>query len=345
MRVRTLRAGEREALLDLLDGWELPDDWRGRDFFRRYLEHDPTYADENVWVAEDTGRLVSCVQIFPRRIRVGEAAVATGGIGSVFTRPEARHGRVASELLERAAQAMRERGMPLSLLFASRLEFYTRLGWISWPSTRTLLRPAPNAPTADAGPGIELRAFDPERDLMAVQRLHVSYTGRRQGAVVRDAAAWEATLRNGGNPREDFLLAVRGGEPVAYVRAAVLSGFLLVTELGRTQDAAPALAAAVRAVLTPREDDPLERPGRPSKDLRALGVAPALLDAPLEAALRAAGVGADSYPDPNAMIRCLDAPALAKAANVELRPREEGPALLRRLLPPEAFSYWTADRF
>ena len=58
MEIRTLRPQEREALLDLLDGWPLADGWRGRDFFRRYLEDDPSYADEDVWVALDAGKLV-----------------------------------------------------------------------------------------------------------------------------------------------------------------------------------------------------------------------------------------------------------------------------------------------
>ena len=62
MEIRTLRADEREALLDLLDAWDVGDGWPGgRAFFRRYLEDDPTFRDENVWVAADGGALVSCV--------------------------------------------------------------------------------------------------------------------------------------------------------------------------------------------------------------------------------------------------------------------------------------------
>ena len=79
MEVRPLESHEREALLLLLDGWELPDGWRGRDFFRRYVEQDPTYADANVWVAEEDGALVSCVQIFPRTLRLAGAEIPTAG--------------------------------------------------------------------------------------------------------------------------------------------------------------------------------------------------------------------------------------------------------------------------
>ena len=82
MELRPLQRSEREPLLDLLDHWELPDGWRGRDFFRRYVEDDPTFEDENVWVAVDAGRLVSCVRICPRPLRIrGEAVSALGAAG------------------------------------------------------------------------------------------------------------------------------------------------------------------------------------------------------------------------------------------------------------------------
>lgn len=343
--VRTLCPSEHEALLDLLDGWELPDGWRGRDFFRRYLSDDPAFCNENVWIAERDGELVSCVQIFPRRIRVGRYAVRAGGIGSVFTRKEARAGGVASLLLERATQAMRERDMLVSLLFAARLGFYGRLGWMSWPGSRTLLRPAAAATTREDRLEISCRPFDAARDLNFIRRIHEAYTGSRPGTVIRDDADWRTTLRSGGNPREEFMVAVRGATPVAYVRAAVLSGFLVFTEFGRDPDAAAELATLLCDALGPRSADPLERPDRPSSVLRALGVAPPLFDDDLERALGVRGVATSRIPDPNAMLRVLDAPALAAAAGTRLQPGEDEAALLRRLLPPDRFSYWSADRF
>ena len=347
LHVRTLRPSEREALLDLLDGWELPDGWRGRTFFRRYVEEDPTFAAENVWVAERDSRLVSCVQIFPRRLRIGGHAVPVGGIGSVFTRPEERASGVASGLLERAANAMRERGMPLSLLFASRFDFYGRLGWTSWPGSRTLLRlAAPGAAARDDDDErIERRTFDATCDLATIRRIHEIYTGKRHGTVVRDDACWKAALRNGGNPNEEFVVALRSGVPVAYARAAVISGFLVLTEFGREPDAATELAALVHDILTPRAADPLARIDRPSSALRALGVAPPLFDPALTAALHTRAVSLDAIADPNAMFRVLDAPGLAAAAGTQLGPGEDAAALLRRLLPPDCFSHWLADRF
>jgi len=89
--VRPLRSDERENVLALLDEWPMGHPIPGRVFFRRYIEHDPSYRDENFWVAEQGGALVACVQIFPKRLRVaGGGVVPVGGIGSVYTTEKAR---------------------------------------------------------------------------------------------------------------------------------------------------------------------------------------------------------------------------------------------------------------
>ena len=106
MEIRSLRPDEREALLALLDMWDLPDGWRGRDYFARFMDVDPTFDYDNLWVAAEGDFLHGCVQIFPRRLRVLGHAVPTGGIGSVFTRHESRGSGIASALLDRAVKAM-----------------------------------------------------------------------------------------------------------------------------------------------------------------------------------------------------------------------------------------------
>ena len=98
MYVRPLRHDEREPLLDLLDGWEQADGWSARTFFARYFDEDPT-PEQNFVVAEDEGRLVSCVQIFPQRIRIAGVPVSMGGVGTVYTAPQARGRGIASAVL------------------------------------------------------------------------------------------------------------------------------------------------------------------------------------------------------------------------------------------------------
>jgi hypothetical protein len=349
MKIRILQRSEHEPLLELLDGWELSDGWRGRDFFRRYLADDPSFEERNVFVAEEAGRLVSCVQIFPRMLCVSGLAVPTGGIGSVFTRSEARNSGLAGTLLGCAADAMRERGMELSLLFAARLAFYGRLGWTSWPCTRTLLRAPAVLPSPSAQ--IEVAPFDPARDLEEVVALHAAYSGARLGTVVRDTSGWQSSLRLAGNPHEEFLVARRRGRAVAYARATVLSSFLMLSEQGREVDnpgSVDALATLIAATLTPRAGDSLAPATRPSEEFRSQLLTPAAHDPELDRALASQGFGMLPLPDPTAMLRCLAPAALARRLGLSAPAqdtREGVEAFLRSVLPPERFSYWLADRF
>jgi GNAT superfamily N-acetyltransferase len=344
--IRTLRRAERAALLDLLDLWQMPDGWRGRDFFRRYVEDDPTFRDENVWLALRGGRPVSCVQIFPRPVRIRGRAVPMGGIGSVFTHPEQRRAGLAETLLAAATDAMRRRGLLVSLLSGGRVAWYTKLGWRSWEIRRSLLERDPARPAQLLEGGAEVAPFEAGRDLAAVARLHERYAARLEGSVVRDEALWRASLANAGNPREEFLVARSAGELVAYARATALQGFLVLTELGREEGAEDVLAGLVDALLSPRPEDPFATAARPSQELRRLGVTLHLaLDPPLLECLASRGLRHREAVDPTALWRCLDAPALGARLGIPPAPGEDANDFLARVLPPERFGFWTADRF
>lgn len=274
---------------------------------------------------------------------MGGCAVPMGGIGSVFTHPGERGRGHASRLLELATAQMLERGMEVSLLFGVR-SMYAAFGWKPWGARAHLLSRAEGRP---GGPpaGVEIEPFERARDLDAVRRLHADYSGALDGTVVRDGRLWETSLRVAGNPREEFLVARRGPEVVAYARAVVAESFLALAELGRTPDAADALAALVEQILTPRDPDALAPPGRPSSLLRGLAALRVVPDAALEAALRARGIGWRSVDDPTVKWRCLAPAALARRLGVRLEPGEDAEAFLRRVFPPGAFSFWPSDRF
>jgi predicted N-acetyltransferase YhbS len=345
MEIRTLRRGEREALLELLDGWPLADGWRGRDFFRRYLEDDPTFEDRNVWVAEAEGALLSCVQIFPRPLRVAGRALPAGGIGSVFTRPEARRRGVAEALFARTLEALRERGMPVGILFGDQ-GLYARRGFCNWGVRTGLLVRARGAPPPPEPPGLAVAAFDRASDLGGVRALHAACGELVCGGVVRDDALWEASLRNAGNPDEEFLVARAGGELVAYARAIVLYRVLHVMEFGCSPGFEPALAALIARILTPREADPWERAGRPSEELRRVAATVSLRGAPdLAAALARGGIEAREGGDSKTMLACLDAAQLAARVGERPRAGEAPNDFLARLLPAEEVLFWPADRF
>ncbi len=345
--IRTLRRDEREAVLDLLDEWPLSDGWRGRDYFRRYIESDPRYVDENFHVAELNGALVSCVQIFPREIRAVGATIPVGGIGSVFTSEKARGTGVASRLLEASVAAMHARGMEVSLLFASRHDFYTRLGWTLWPRRRSLWF----AGEALAAPAASLRVedLDVARDLDAVMALHERYAASRSGTTVRDRALWLGTLAFAGNPTEEFTVARdAAGRIIAYLRASLFEGFCAVLEVGRDEsvEAVAALADLVLRSMTPRDGDPFAaRAGKSSADFRRSLLAPCHDDVLLEAELVARGVVVKSFEEKSSMLRVVNAEALARRFDASRGEAGSPESLLRRVLPPERLVCWPADRF
>ena len=338
-RLRTLRASEVEALLDLLDGWPFPDGQRGRDFFRRYVELDPAFEPRNVWVADQGGELISCVQIFPRRVRIGGEALPMGGIGSVFTRPEHRRRGVAGTLLGQAIDAMRDRGMVLSYLLAERLRWYGQYGYRPWSrGWRTL-----HWPGVDGALTGGARRHDAAVDAGELERLWSVYAGGAAGTPVDGVAdrgsttEWQGSFRLAGTPDEDIWIAEDRARTTAYLRVADFSGRLRVLEWGREVDGAPALRDLLAAAMT----------GRNVESIRM----PLIRDEPLEALLAAAGTRTDTQPawdevPPDArppatwMVRSLDDDALASRLGVA----NEGD-VLARCLPPERFAFWEADRF
>ena len=78
------------------------------------------------------GRIVSVVGILKRRIRVGEIALEVGGIGGVATHPDCQRHGLASAVLQRAAEFMRnELHVEFGLLVCDQdmVAFYRKLGW------------------------------------------------------------------------------------------------------------------------------------------------------------------------------------------------------------------------
>lgn len=236
MEVRAALPGERGEVLDLLSLW-----YSDRAFFERYNRNDPKFRDALCLVARDGGALVSTVQIFDRTINLDGAAIPMGGIGSVFTREDYRHKRVASALMRLAVQTLEREGFEVSLLFAERLTFYNQFGWRETERKFGVLADAARLRTSVE---IEIDAFDIARDLAEVAAIHRAYTGRFNVAVLRSESDWRANYSFAGNQpmhpgegsEEYFVLARAAGKIRAYARAIRLYGVTMVMEYGYLPD-------------------------------------------------------------------------------------------------------------
>ena len=317
--VRTIAAAERDAVLDLLDGW-LP-----RAFFARYFAFDPTFRDELCFVAEHDGRLVSTLQVFRKTVRAAAGAVLeVGCVGNVYTDPAWRGSGVAGRLLEQAIAAMHAHRFDASLLFATRLDFYARFGWRSLPRVLSFI-----ARGDTAGGGVA-EPFAPDRDLDQVMAIYDEYNGA-PGAVRRDPAYWRGQLRYAGNPDERFVVARRGGTVLAYARSAALYDLHVVIEHGCRGGETEALADLI------------------ADQHHAAGAHPGTLaqlvpDAALDAALRARGLEARAGEDRSWMWRPIVAEQLAARLGVPAA-AVHAEDFFAGLFPADASRYWMSDRF
>jgi len=329
-RMRAIVAEERAAVLDLLAGWfddsAAADRARACAFFARYLEHVPTFRDALCFVAERDGRLLGTLQVF--RKRVGLAAGATlevAAVGNVYTAPAQRGAGIASRLLDHALVQLPAHGFDAALLFASRLDFYGRLGWVTHPRQLDFI-PAGTAPPAPA----DVEWFDDERHLDGVIAVYDAYNGTVPGATVRDRAHWTGQLRYAGNPAERAVVAREAGHVVAYARATTLFDVQVVIEHGALPWATERLADCIAHLHAGAA--PL--PGT------LLQLAP---DARLAAALAARGLVPTSIMDPTWMWRIVDPRPPRDRLGVAAAALSS--AVFAERLPPGASRYWIADRF
>jgi GNAT superfamily N-acetyltransferase len=335
MEIRRLEELEVEALLDLLDGWSVGDGWRGRDFFRRYIEDDSSFGCENVWVACDGGRLESCVQIFPRTLSVRGGRVSACGIGSVFTRAERRGEGLAPRVLTAALTAARERGFELGVLFAGLLDFYRAQGWVSRPRPFSRLEAGDALATSHGD-----RELERDRELPFLVALHARQIEDLDGPVLRDEAGWLDSLRLAGNPNESIRLARRGRRALAYLRYTVLDAFPTITEWA-FEDAS-ALADLVAGVFTrpaiPGSPGGGEEPRRTAPASTTLR-APHVFAPDLVRALEARHIRVHPDTDTSLMLLALDRQGLAR--RFALAPDDIEASLLR----DEHLELWLSDRF
>ncbi|HEB91604.1 MAG TPA: GNAT family N-acetyltransferase [Deltaproteobacteria bacterium] len=358
MEIRTLDARERPTVARLLDDWRLAEGWSAGDRFRRQMESDPTFSDENVVVAVEKSRILSVVSILPRQIRILGHLIPTGGLGNLYTDPEVRGRGIATELLEHACDSMRTRGLELGVIFPgappATPEFFAKRGWHGWGGQQTILRRDPAAPPPVRSGSAEEIVLEPvlpedERTLQSVKSIHAAYGASRSGTVARDDTLWHACLKLIPAPREEFWIARRGGLAVAYARASIVDDALTITELGRFEDGAGALAKLVASLLEPRSKDVLiERSidGQlTSEQLRSFLVLPTFDDLGLTVALEHLGIRSHPMDDACASLRCVNLIGMASRLDVDLLPNEEGADFLRRILPPDAMVFWPADRF
>jgi predicted N-acetyltransferase YhbS len=313
---------ENEAVLDLLEHV-----FNERRVFELYMQFDPELNVRDTLLAACNGKLVSCVQIFTKRVRLRGKPALLGGIGSVATDPAHRGRGLATELLHRAIAEMEARGMALSLLFTGRLSFYERLSWLPIPHTRLALHAADASAFSEAG-DLRVRPYR-ESDRATIENLYERYAATFETTTIRDRSYWHAQLQyaRGASPDEEFQIVERKGQPVCYARKIDLEGAGVAMEYARKPDAAEPLAALL-AGFAPKDG--------------AL-IVPWGGDEALEAALRLHADRIDRISDTGLMWRVLNRAFLQELEGSS--PGREDVGLLEALVGGTRALYWPSDRF
>ncbi|WP_270164476.1 GNAT family N-acetyltransferase [Paenibacillus sp. SYP-B4298] len=185
----------------------------GRAFFQERLDQDRAYDPATTWFAMVDDAIASTVQIFPLSIRVGQAVLKIGAIGSVGTDPNYRGMGLAHRILHAQTAYMNEADYDMSILLASKHAFYEKAGWRLIPETAYVVdKPIT---TCEQHDDYDIIPFEP-RYLDAIRLIYEQYNQHRTYTVVRDETYWQDLMSWPEWKKADCLLLRRGDAIVAY---------------------------------------------------------------------------------------------------------------------------------
>lgn len=168
-------------------------------------------------VATDGGEIVGRLSVWELGQWFGGHRVPMGGVGGVAVEPAYRGRGVASGLLRRALEQMRERGEALSTLYPMNHTLYRRFGWEvagSYPEQKLDLRALAALPRP-ARVATTRRAV--ETDLPDLRRLHEEVSRDEPGNLWYGPEFAARRLLGGKPVDNDAYVAVRDGALVGLV--------------------------------------------------------------------------------------------------------------------------------
>lgn len=184
----------------------------GKAFFQDRLYNDSSYDPETTWYAAVDGKVASTIQVFPLHIRVGQAVLKIGGIGSVGTDPNYRGMGLAQGILHAQSEWMKQSGYDASLLLAIIHAFYEKAGWQLIPeSAYSMAKPAPIEPSA----GYDIIPFEPKY-IDELRPLYEQFNEERTYTLIRDQAYWTDLPKWPAWHKADCLLLRYQGTIIAY---------------------------------------------------------------------------------------------------------------------------------
>lgn len=184
----------------------------GRVFFQERLDLDSTYDPETTWFAMVDGEIAANVQIFPLSIKVGQAILKIGAMGSVGTAPNYRGMGLTHKILHAQTDYMKETNYDISLLLASKHGFYEKVGWRLIPETAYAIE---KQASFEQQSSCDIIPFEP-RYLDDIRFIYEQFNQNRTYTVVRNESYWDDLISWPEWKKADCLLLRRNKKIVAY---------------------------------------------------------------------------------------------------------------------------------
>jgi predicted acetyltransferase len=128
MEIRERRPADLDQVISLYFN-AYPLEAGSRDELASQIAARPTLSNLTPYVAVDEGDVVGAYILHAYEAQFGGNLIPTAGLAGVAVSMDARRRGVARRLVEHFLEQARARGMPLSMLYPFRFDFYEQLGW------------------------------------------------------------------------------------------------------------------------------------------------------------------------------------------------------------------------
>ena len=181
-----------------------------------YQTKAPYFKPEHSRIARENGRLMGHTSIIEKYIRIEDSVVKVGGIGDVYTHPDARGKHVAAHLMNDALDYMRKNQYPLTMLYGIP-NFYHKFGYIEAKAEYKNFIPLKHV--AQVSFSASLRPSR-ESDVPELNRLYNETYKSKTGYMRRVPASWY----NIAIPEELFVFPDSSDKPAGYVVYRIAAG-------------------------------------------------------------------------------------------------------------------------
>lgn len=216
---------DRDNVLELL-GAAFPEP---PEFFAGIISKDPWYHYCQRRLLKIEGQIVSSVDLFTRKIWIGESPVLVGDLGNVSTHPDQRRKGYCSAVVKDLISYMNSQGYGSSTLYGGAPEFYESLGWRLFPDKKAsiILDGKIKAPN-----GFRTKKNASLEDLPNIAALYNKYSNQETGITIRSIDYWKKHFHWLTDLPNHLVVVYKDLEMIGFGRYSLLKDAATIREIG-----------------------------------------------------------------------------------------------------------------